>query len=186
MNLTMTSRKAGKKSDVKKLRREGLIPAILYNRGKEGEPITIKSSEFAAFLRHVRPGHLPVSRFNLVDGKGHKREAIIKDIQYNITTYDVIHLDFEELIPDLKVNVKVPIECTGKDQCKGITLGGVLRQVIRHLRVACLPKDIPITFELDVSDLGLRQSKRLSDLVLPNTVRPIADMKEVAAVIVKR
>jgi large subunit ribosomal protein L25 len=186
MKLSIVSRTASKKSDVSKLRREGLIPAILYNRGHAGEPIAIKTSEFSAFLRQVKPGHLPVSRFNLVDSHGHTREAVIKDIQYNITTYDVIHLDFEELKSDIKVNVKIPIECTGKDLCKGITLGGVLRQVIRHLRVSCLPKDIPALFELDISDLGPRQAKRLSDLVLPNTVRPLANMKEVAAVIVKR
>ena len=58
--------------------------------------------------------------------------------------------------------------------------------MIRHLRVRCLPQDIPSHFELDVRDLGIGQSKRLSDLEIPNTVRPLMNLKEVAAVIVKR
>jgi len=179
-------RTAQKKSEVLKLRRAGSIPAIIYHKDKAGEPIAVQSDEFAAHLRHVQPGHLPTTIFALVDAKGKERRVIIKDIQYNVVNYNVIHLDFEELVDNVPVSVKIPIECVGAADCEGVKLGGVLRQVIRYLRVRCLPKDIPTNFTLDVKDLGPRQSKRLSDLPLPNTVRPLADMHEVAAVIVKR
>lgn len=186
MKLQTKPRAAAKKSETKRLRREGFIPTILYVRGKEGEALALQSKEFSAYLRHVQSGHLPTTVFTLVDEKGKERRALIKDIQYNITTYDVIHLDFEELIADENISVKVPIECIGAADCAGIKLGGVLRQVIRHLRVSCKPKDMPKQFELDVKDLALFQSKRLSDIKLPNTVRPLVNMNEVAAVIVKR
>lgn len=185
MDLQVVSRQAKSKSEVTKLRREGFIPAVLYVRGKEGETVAIKSSEFNAFLRNVKPGHLPTTIFTLSDGQT-KRRVIVKDIQYNIINYSVTHLDFEELVNDLQVNVKVPIECIGTADCPGTKLGGVLRQVIRHMRVRCLPKDIPAYFELDISDLGLKQSKRLKNLQMPNTVRPLMNLEEVAAVIVKR
>jgi large subunit ribosomal protein L25 len=149
-------------------------------------PISVQSSEFSSFLRGVKPGHLPTSIFTLMDADGKEYRALIKDIQYNITNYDVIHLDFEQLLDDVKVNVKVPIECVGAAECAGIKLGGVLRQVIRHVRVRCLPKDLPSFFELDVRELGLRQSKRIGDLQIPETVRPLMGSKEVVAVIVKR
>lgn len=186
MKLQTVARAAKNKCEAKKLRREGLIPAVLYVKEKNSETIAIKSQEFSSFLRHVKSGHLPTSIFTLVDDKGKERRAVIKDIQYQITSYDVHHLDFEELLDDQKINVKIPIECTGQIECLGIKLGGVLRQVIRHVRVRCLPKDLPEYFELDVRELGLGQSKRLADLEIPNTVRPIADLKEVVAVIVKR
>lgn len=186
MKLHTVKRSAGNKSEVKKLRREGLIPAVLYAKEKSGETIAVKANEFGAFLRHVKPGHLPTSIFILVDDKGKERRVVVKEIQYQITTYAVTHLDFEELLPEHKINVKVPIECIGQADCSGIKLGGVLRQVIRHVRVRCLPKDLPSYFELDVSQLGPRESKRLHDLTIPNTVRPLADLKEVVAVIVKR
>lgn len=186
MKLKTTPRAANKKSEINKLRREGFIPAILYVRGKDGEPITVPSDEFKTYLRKVKSGHLPTTIFTLTDSKGHERKAIIKDIQYEITTYDVTHLDFEELINDQKVNVKVPIECIGGNESSGVKLGGVLRQVIRHVRVRCTPKHLPQFFELDVRDLGLRQTKRLKDLSIPKDVRPLADLNEVVAVIVKR
>ncbi len=72
------------------------------------------ANEFASYLRNIKPGHLPTSTFTLVDETGKERQVLIKDIQYEITTYDVTHLDFEELLMDQKINVKVPIECTGQ------------------------------------------------------------------------
>ncbi|WP_068468183.1 50S ribosomal protein L25/general stress protein Ctc [Candidatus Protochlamydia phocaeensis] len=186
MKLQTVARKANSKSEVNKLRREGYIPAVLYTKGKEGETLAVKSAEFGAYLRQVKSGHLPTTKFTLVDDKGHERQVIIKDIQYNVTSYAVTHLDFEELVEDHKINVKVPIECIGAVDCVGIKLGGVLRQVIRHVRVRCLPKDMPSFFELDIKELGLKQSKRLSDIQIPETVRPLVDLHEVVAVIVKR
>ncbi len=111
---------------------------------------------------------------------------ILKDIQYDPTNYSIIHLDFEELLDDVPVNVKVPIECTGVVDCTGVKLGGILRQVIRHLRVRCLPKDMPSFFQVDVKAMGIMDVKRLADLNIPQTVRPLADMNEVAVVIAKR
>lgn len=58
--------------------------------------------------------------------------------------------------------------------------------MIRYLRVRCLPKDLPPFFELDVRELGLKQTKRLSDLIIPQDVRPLIGLNEVVAVIVKR
>lgn len=186
MKLKTIKRTAGSKSETNRLRREGYIPVVLYVRGKEGETLAVNSAEFGAFLRQVKPGHLPTTKFTLIDDKGRERRVIIKDIQYDVTTYAVKHLDFEELIEDHKINIKVPIECVGIAECVGVKLGGVLRQVIRHVRVRCLPKDLPEFFELDVKELALKQTKRLSDLEIPETVRPLMKLNEVVAVIVKR
>lgn len=186
MKLQTVKRAKDNKSEVKKLRREGFIPAVLYIKGEVGDKLAVNRSEFGSYLRHVKPGHLPTTIFTLTDENGRERRVLIKDIQYEVTTYAVIHLDFEELVEGQKVNVKVPIECTGAAECLGIKLGGVLRQVIRHVRVRCLPKDLPSFFELDVRELGIKQSKRLSELTIPSTVRPLANLNEVVAVIVKR
>jgi large subunit ribosomal protein L25 len=186
MKLHTVKRTANSKSEVNKLRREGFIPAVLYVKGKSGDTLAIKATEFSAYLRQVKSGHLPTTIFTLVDDHGKERRVVIKDIQYNVTNYHVTHLDFEELLADQKINVKIPIECTGQVDCVGIKLGGVLRQVIRHVRVRCLPKDLPTLFELDIRELGLKQTKRLKDLAIPKTVSPLVDLNEVVAVIVKR
>jgi large subunit ribosomal protein L25 len=187
MKLNVKNRAAGKKSESKQLRRAGQIPAILYTRGKEAaNNIAISSSEFEAILRQIQPGRLSTQIFTLVDEKGKEHRGLLKEIQYHVTTYDVIHLDFEELVDNVPVNVKVPIECSGIVDCIGIKLGGVLRQVIRHLRVRCLPKDIPIAFVFDIRNMAQRETRRLRDLEIPDTIRPLVDLNEVAVAIVKR
>lgn len=186
MKLKLKSRSTEKKSEANKLRREGFIPAVIYSKGEAGECVAVESDEFSACLRKIEKGRLPTTVVSLVDGNGKTRRAIIKEIQYNIINYNVITLDFEELHDDRPVNIKVPIECTSVADCVGVKLGGVLRQVLRYVRVRCLPKDIPEVFNLDVADLQMRQSRRLSDIQWPQTVRPLADLKEVAVVIVKR
>lgn len=185
MKLTVQTRDAKTKGDLKQIRREGNIPAIIYSSSRQPEKMVVNGEEFSAILRGVLPGQLPTTIFVLNDGKKEKR-AIIKDIQYHLTTYKVSHIDFEELIDDVPVSVKVPVNCTGIVDCVGIKLGGFLRQVARHVKVECLPKHIPSEFIVDVKDLGIRQSKRLKDIVMPQGVRPLAASNEVIVVIAKR
>lgn len=186
MKLQVRKRNQLKKSETKKIRREGDIPCALYIRGKATDSIIANGAEFRALMRDVQPGRLSTTVFTLTDVHGKTRRAILKEIQYEPTTYNVIHLDFEELFDNVKVKVKVPIECTGAVDCVGIKLGGILRQVIRHVLVSCLPKDIPEAFQLDVKNLALFETKRLSDIEMPQTIRAIANLKEVAVVIAKR
>lgn len=186
MKLKFYQRAAGKKSDIQKMRREGDIPASVYVKGHNAESISIKSSEFSSLMRKVLPGRLSTAIFSLVDENGKERRVVVKDIQYHVTTYQVLHLDFEELIDNVMISIKVPIEYVGAAESPGVKLGGAVRQVIRSVKVRCLPKDIPAYFTLDVKDLGPRESKRLSDIAMPQTVRPLANLKEVALVIVKR
>jgi large subunit ribosomal protein L25 len=185
MKLAVKQRVGEKKKDIKEIRREGDIPAIIYFSKGQPEKLIVNGAEFKTILREMKPGQLPTTVFTLSDGKK-DRKAIIKDIQYHLTTYVVSHLDFEELIEDVPVNVKVPINCIGVGDCMGIKLGGFLRQVVRHVKVECLPKHIPSEFIVDVKDLGIRQSKRLKDLKMPTGVRPIASPEEVVVVIAKR
>ncbi|MBS0648974.1 MAG: 50S ribosomal protein L25/general stress protein Ctc [Verrucomicrobia bacterium] len=185
MKLTANVRASTKKSDTKQIRREGKIPAILYSAGHPNQQLTLDAAEFNAILRQMKPGHLGTTVFQLhMDGKN--KRVIIKDIQYQLTTYLVSHIDFEELFEDVTVNVKVPIQCVGVADCTGIKLGGFLRQVIRHVRVECLPKHIPAEFQVDVKDLGIKQSRKLSDINIPQGVKPLAKMDEVVVVVSKR
>jgi large subunit ribosomal protein L25 len=185
MKLQMNSRTAQKKSESKKLRREGLIPSVIYIKGKVSENVAVPEAGFSSLLRQVMPGRLSTTVFTLADD-GKSRRALIKEIQYHPTTYNVLHLDFEELHDKETVTVKVPIECIGQVDSVGIKLGGTLRQVLRYVRVSCLPKDIPSAFEVDVRNMGLNETKRLADLSIPESVRLLADPSDVAVSIVKR
>lgn len=186
MELKIKKRLSLAKGEVNRIRREGNIPAVLYSQGKPGDNIEVSGAQYAAISRKLQRGHLPNTVFELTNEEGTQCKAVVKDIQYNPTTYQVLHLDFVQLIDDVPVNVKVPIKYVGAAECPGVKLGGVLRQVIRHVPVRCLPKDIPSEFPLDVSHMVMSQSRRLDGIELPKGVRALCNMSEVAAVIAKR
>lgn len=186
MKLSLKKRAGALKSETKSIRREGNIPAILYGSGHEPEKVVVPGTEFEAILRQLKlKNHqLATTVFELhIDGANKK--ALVKDIQYHPATYAIEHLDFIVLDESKAVTVKVPIQIQGAADCVGVKLGGTLRQVIRALKVSCLPTHIPAEFQIDVRDLGLTQSKRLSDIAMPAHVRPLALMSEVAVVVAK-
>ena len=186
MKLTITKRSKATKKEAKRVRRSGKIPAVIYSSHKSAENISVDDAEYQTIMRKIKSGGLPTEIFTLVDEDGNERKAVVKDVQYHVTTYRVLHLDFLELADDVLVNINVPIRCKGVVECAGIKLGGVLRQVIRHCKVRCFPKDIPAQFELDVENLGLMQSLKLNKLAIPEQIKPLSKMEEVAVVIAKR
>lgn len=185
MKLSYFLRTKGKKGDTNRLRREGNIPGVLYGRSRTPETIYVKKDELSAILRNMKPGLLATTVFDLHDGKK-SYKVLVKEIQYGKVDYSIEHLDFVALSDELPVFVNVPIEIIGDADCVGVKLGGFVRQVIRSMKVACLPKNIPQEFVLDVRELQISQVKRLSDIVVPEGVRPFAKMKEVAVVIAKK
>lgn len=185
MKLVAFTRTAKNKSATNKIRREGNIPAILYSKGDQGREIVIEGVEFQKILNNIPKGTLSSKIFDLeIDGKNF--QAIIKDIQYQITTYAVIHIDFEELHDNLPVTLNIPLRCVNTVNCVGVKQGGVIRQVVRQVRVTCLPKDIPGEFELDVRDMNLGQTKKLQELAIPQGVRPVTNLRGVAVIIARK
>lgn len=186
MELKVTKRAADRKSQAKQARLRGLIPAVVYRNGKPGEPIFVSLAEYKSCVADVQPGRLSTFKFTITGEDGQKFQALLKEIQYHPTTYNVVHLDFQQLVENEPVRVNVPIECVKVAECLGVKQGGVLRVVIRHLRVHCLPKHIPDVLTMDVGSLEMKQTRRLKELAIPQNVRPIADLNEVAVVIAKR
>jgi large subunit ribosomal protein L25 len=164
INITYSAREKTSKGDARRLRRDGKIPVVIYSEGKPAESGTVLRSEIEAGMRLIRPGSLPVTVFELKDASGHVRTAVAREVQYTPTTYDIIHIDFLELSPKRIVEVKVPVEFVNASECVGVKLGGLLRHIMRHVRVRCLPANIPDQFNVDVKELGIGQSRRIRDL----------------------
>ncbi len=185
MKLSVFPRTSERKSDAKKLRRQGQIPAVLYGVGQKNQDVYFQLEEMQAILRGLRQGQLSTTVFALHEGsKTYK--AVVKEIQYQPATYAILHVDFAILSDKEPVTVNVPIQVSGVAECPGVKLGGFMRQVIRSVKVRCLPKDIPQEFVVDVRDLDIAQSKTLADLAIPRSIRPLAKMNEVAVVIAKK
>lgn len=185
MKLAIHKRTVGKKGGTKKLRREGSIPAILYGQNGPGTPVYLQKDDIQAILRNIKSGLMATTVFELNEGDK-KYKAIVKDIQYHVATYDVVHIDFALISDTTPMTINVPIQLIGMGDCVGVKLGGFIRQVIRTLKVSCLPQDIPQEFTVDVSKLDIAQSKTLSDIEIPANVRPLAKMSEVVVIIGKK
>jgi large subunit ribosomal protein L25 len=185
MKLSYFSRTTGKKGEVNKLRREGSIPAVLYGLNQSAQPIFVKKNEVETFLRNMKAGLLSTAVFELNDGQK-TRKAMIKEVQYHRSTYAILHIDFALVDDKAMVTVNVPVQITGVAECAGVKSGGFVRQSIRSLKVSCLLKDIPQELSLDVRDMEIAHTKRLSDIAIPAGVKPIAKMNEVAVVIAKK
>lgn len=180
--LTFARRQGG----AKKLRREGKIPAVVYGRKDESFSMMIDESSFSAIMRSLPKGKLPNTIFELQGEEGVTLKALVKDVHYHKVTYDILHLDFLRLYDDVPASVNIPIRMLGVDACKGVKAGGVLRQVKRHLRVSCLPKDLPAKLEIDVSAVPLNGSARLAAITIPQNVSCRSNPHEVIAVVGKR
>lgn len=185
MKLSVSSRTNEKKSDAKKLRRAGQVPAVIYGPGKENKNISFPLEQLQETLRTIHPGSLATTVFDLEEG-GKSVKVLVKEIQYHPVSYAVLHIDFILIEENTPIKVNVPLRVSGQADCVGIKLGGFLRQVIRSMKVQCLPKDLPAELTLDIRELEIGGSKVLGDFPIPEKVRPLAHMKEVAVVITKR
>jgi large subunit ribosomal protein L25 len=174
-----------KKSEIRKIRIKEGIPAVIYAAGEPSENVFLNKKDFEAILRKIKSGRLSTTVFTV---KNEKKtfKVLVKEVQYHKTSYKILHVDFLKLFDDRYVAVRVPIECIGVEKCVGVKLGGALRQVVRYLKVECLPKDIPEKFEIDVSPLKIFQSRKLGDIDIPGELKPIGNLREVAVTVSKR
>lgn len=162
----------------RRYRAEGQIPAVVYGAQRDSIPITV---ERRSVLRLLRQGGGDNAIFLLrMDGTDQERHAMIRDMQVNPTSREIVHIDFLRLLMDQKIKVMVPIELMGiplgvKDD------GGVLDHVTREVELECLPGDIPQQLEVDVSELHIGQHVEVKDLDVPDNVTLLEEEGRVVA-----
>jgi len=150
----------------RRLRHEGMVPAIIYGADKDPVAISVnhndlvKHLEDEAFYSHVLT----------IDVAGSKEKAILKDLQRHPAKPIVMHADFLRIDEKTALRVHVPVHFIGDDVAPGVKAGGVLTHNLNDVEVQCLPKDLPEFIEADVSTLEIGQSIHLSELKLPKGV----------------
>ncbi len=144
----------GKKA-TKALRKEGLIPAVIYG-GEE-------NIHFAVTPKQIKPV-VYTDKFVIVDitVEGKTYSTILKDSDFDPVTDHPLHLDFQELTAGTKVKVEVPVAITGF--AKGVKNGGVLSQNLRKLAIKALPKDLVTEIAVDVTELKIGKSIKVRDI----------------------
>jgi large subunit ribosomal protein L25 len=164
--LEVEARTPGKSSVAQALRRSGRIPGIFYGHGRTPEPISVDA-------RHLREAFHKAgvhAIFDIVvDGGKERTPALLKDYQVDPTRDRLIHFDFIEVRMDEPVTSVTNVVLVG--EARGVALeGGVLDQPVHSLSVTALPGNLPGQIEVDVSELGVGSTVRVSDVKAPEGV----------------
>ena len=161
--LDVTRRDGIGKGGARSVRRQGLVPAIVYGRGMEPCPITVQPKALAKAIA-TDAGWNTLITLN-GDGPFAGKVVILKDLQISAIRREMHHADFQAVDLNKKVHVLVPVHAVGKSI--GEKEGGNL-QLIRHeLEVVCLPTAIPAAIEVDVTALKIGGVLHIADLTLP-------------------
>jgi len=150
----------------KKLRRQGLIPAVVYGDGVNIS-VQIESKVLSLAVAQNPSGH-PIVELE-VDGSDFNSHVILKETQRDPISGNIIHVDFLKVDMTKKLSITVPIKITGKS--KGVIEdGGLINLVHRQLDIEAFPNAIPETVEVDITELRLNESIHISDLKLSDDV----------------
>jgi large subunit ribosomal protein L25 len=170
--LKVSQRDAFGSRATRRLRREGLIPGIVYGQGGEARPFQVPARELRTLLAEGQ---------TLVDLELEGSKAVpvvIKEQQHHPVRGDVMHLDFLEVRLDEEIQAEVAIELEGADNAPGVREGGVLEHVTREITVEALPTEIPEQITVDVSEMDINDTINLASVAVPAGVKFMADEPE--------
>ena len=167
------------KGAARKIRRDGLIPGVVYGRGNEPRSIKVDPLDIEKLLHSNAIFDLT---FVGEDGEEDESTVIIKDYQKDVIKEDLLHVDFQFISMDEKITVSVPMKLEG--EAEGVRDGGVLQQLLRQIEIDALPAEIPEEITLDISELEVGESLSVSDLELPESVDLVTDKDEVIVTVV--
>ncbi len=158
---------------VRRLRREGDVPAVLYGGGKPNVSIAINHD----VLFHSLEEESFHSAVIVINTDGQKEQAILKEVQRHPHKTNILHADFQRVDRNKPITISMPIHFEGEDDCVGVKIdGGMINHLISSVEVTCLPNDLPERIEVDVSNLQKNESLHLSDISLPDGVELTALM----------
>ena len=151
----------------RRLRRTGMVPAIIYGAGRPPRSLMFDHNKV---IRQLENESFYSSILNIqVNEKS--QAAIVKDIQRHPSKPRIMHMDFQRIVADEKIKMNVPIHYLNAEEAEGVkTEGGSVSQIITDVEVSCLPADLPEYFEVDIIDLKLNEMLHISDIKLPDGV----------------
>ena len=162
------------RNSVKQLRSRGAVPANMYGPKTSPGNLEINIREINQLLAHAVGENILVELEVDHGGKTSKHLSLIQEVQHHAVRGDVLHVDFLEVSMNEVLHTEVTVEPIG--EAVGVkSYGGLLEQLLRHITIECLPKDLPECIRVDVSKLGLGDSLHLRDLILPEGVKATGD-----------
>jgi large subunit ribosomal protein L25 len=164
--LNVTLREGIGKGGARSLRRQGLIPAVVYGKGMDSCALSVSPKDLEAAIGTEAGWNALITLKG--EGAFNGQVVILKDLQVDPVRGDVLHADFQAIELGKKVHVMVPVHPQGKSE--GEKQGGNLELIRHELEVVCLPSAIPSAIDIDVSALKIGDVVHVDELVLPEGV----------------
>jgi large subunit ribosomal protein L25 len=180
ITVTAELRDSRGKNEARRLRAKGSVPAVLYGGQSGPEPVAVSPKDLTRIL-NSKTGHNTIFNLTLTDKE--PLPVMIIDWQYDPIKDNLLHVDLKRIDLARRIQVKVPVVTHGDP--KGVKLqGGLLEVVTREIEIECLPDDIPEQFTLDVSELQIGQSIRVSEIPLTGSMKLLSASDSVIAHVV--
>jgi large subunit ribosomal protein L25 len=171
-SLEVTSRTPNGSRSVRRLRRSGQVPGVVYGGGDGPAPFAVDARRLRLALAQ-RGAVLDL----VIDG-GKAQPVIIKDQQHHPVRGELIHIDLLRVRLDKPIQSTVPLELEGVEESPGVKEGGVMEHITRELNIEALPNDIPDVIRFDVSGMDLNETATLEALSPPAGVTLLDDPEE--------
>lgn len=178
-SLTAHTRKRSGSGALNSLRREGLIPAVVYGKSQPSLNVRLNAKQVETVLHHSVSEQILVNL--TIEDTGETKLALIQDVQHNPLTGAIIHLDFHAISENERIHANVPLELFG--DAAGVKAGGLLEHLVHKLEVQCLPKDLPEIIRVDVTGIEVGKALHLREIPLPEGVRASADGELIVALV---
>lgn len=165
----------------RQLRSRGMVPAVVYGKGKNGEPVELNSRELDNILHQQGKNVL----INLVlSGKKsqNKHVVMLKELQQDPISRKILHVDLCKISLRDKIHTTVPLHLAGESP--GVTQGGILQQGLRELEIECLPAKIPEELAVDISGLSIGGHLTVADLPEHPDYRILSDSSAILVTVV--
>jgi large subunit ribosomal protein L25 len=170
--LKVTERTAFGSRTTRRLRRDGLVPGVVYTGGEPARAFQADGHDLSLFIGE---GH---ALFDLeIDGEG-KVPVVVKEEQRHPVRGNLMHLDCQQVSLDTKIQADVSIELEGVEEAPGVKEGGVLEHITREVTIEALPTDIPDQITVDVSAMVIGDTVQLDTIAPPEGVEFMADVPE--------
>ncbi|PYQ50096.1 MAG: 50S ribosomal protein L25 [Acidobacteria bacterium] len=172
LTLEVLRREEAGKGPSRRLRQQGKVPAVVYGGHRDTVPIMVDRKAVTDLIQKSEHGVRSIFLLKM-SGSDQQRHAMIKEIQIDPISRKMTHIDFIRIVMDEVVRTTVPVHVIGSPI--GVKEGGLLDFQVRDLHVECLPNAIPDKVEVDISNLGMHQYFRISDLKAPEGVKILDD-----------
>lgn len=145
-------------------REDSMVPAIIYGNDEESKNIKVKLNE----LTKASENELFYTQILKIVLEGHEEKVVLKELQREPVKGKFLHADFQRVSRKTKLKVLVPFRFIGEEDCEGVKVdGGVIAKAISEIEIACLAGNIPEAIEIDITELKLNESIRLTEINFP-------------------